>query len=183
MIHSNSLYDGSLNFGCSYSHLASANGQLENLFCAGTYEKILATIAKPALSRATVKFLTKVVQIETVDDFAQVLGENGLHEKFDEVVVTLPLGWLKINKIAFYPQLPTRLCQAIDAIGYGSLEKACNFHFLVYSLTNLNRYTSLSLEPFGFTEILQRKSSRDSHNIWPHCMPAIRIPSSGIKRV
>lgn len=58
-----------------------------------------------------------------MDDTAQVLGENGLHETFDEVVVTLPLGWLKINKIAFYPQLPERLCQAIDAIGYGSLEK------------------------------------------------------------
>lgn len=95
----------------------------ENLFCAGTYEKILATIAEPAVNSATVKFLTKVVHIETAGGKARVLSDTGLDEEFDEVVVTTPLGWLKKNKVVFHPQLPERLCQAIDSIGYGSLEK------------------------------------------------------------
>lgn len=43
---------------------------------------------------------------------------------FDEVVLTAPLGWLKKNAAtAFEPPLPLRLGQAIDSIGYGSLEK------------------------------------------------------------
>ena len=56
----------------------------------------------------------------------RVLGKNGLEdldEEFDEVVVTVPLGWLKNNKAAFHPPLPKRFEDAIDAIGYGSLEK------------------------------------------------------------
>lgn len=37
--------------------------------------------------------------------------------------MTAPLGYLKQNKDTFVPTLPSRLSQAIDAIGYGSLEK------------------------------------------------------------
>jgi hypothetical protein len=40
-------------------------------------------------------------------------------------VVTTPLGWLKKNKHAFEPPLPSRFSGAIDSIGYGSLEKVC----------------------------------------------------------
>ena len=99
---------------------------IENLFCAGTYEKILTTIAEPALSNASFKCSTKVVKIETVNEKIRVFSDTGLEEEYDEVVVTTPLGWLKINKTAFNPRLPERLCQAIDAIGYGSLEKVSN---------------------------------------------------------
>ncbi|KAG4264650.1 hypothetical protein FPRO06_05275 [Fusarium proliferatum] len=50
-------------------------------------------------------------------------GESGQTLEFDEVVVTAPLGWLKRNLDAFEPALPARMTKAIDAIGYGCLEK------------------------------------------------------------
>lgn len=48
--------------------------------------------------------------------------------------MTAPLGWLKQNKQTFVPQLPPRLSQAIDAIGYGSLEKVKSFIILLSTL-------------------------------------------------
>jgi hypothetical protein len=100
-----------------------ANILLENLFCAGTYKKILDLIAEPALKKAHIKLLTKVNRIETDSEKVKVFTEESTVYEFDEVVMTAPLGWLKRNEQAFDPPLPPRLSQAIDAIGYGSLEK------------------------------------------------------------
>jgi monoamine oxidase len=49
--------------------------------------------------------------------------ETGEEFRFDQVVVTMPLGCLKMNKAAFEPPLPVRFVQAIDELGYGSLDK------------------------------------------------------------
>ena len=95
---------------------------VENLFCAGTYQSILHTIAKPALEGADLRLSTKVTGIETASSNVKVLVDDGYLE-FDEVVVTAPLGWLQKNKAVFTPALPHRFSQAIDSIGYGSLEK------------------------------------------------------------
>lgn len=98
----------------------------ENLFCAGTYQKILAAIAKPALDGAHLNYLTKVTQVKTTTDEGgklTVLTEGGSSFEFDEVVVTAPLGWLKQHPDAFSPALPARLTKAIQSIGYGCLEK------------------------------------------------------------
>ncbi|KAL2073422.1 hypothetical protein VTL71DRAFT_10746 [Oculimacula yallundae] len=95
----------------------------ENLFCAGTYHKILETIAKPALAGAKLKLSTKLTLVETSSNKVSVHTENGDVSEFDEVVVTCPLGWLQKNKKVFRPELPFRFSQAIDAIGYGTLEK------------------------------------------------------------
>ncbi|KAG4433717.1 hypothetical protein IFR05_010798 [Cadophora sp. M221] len=95
----------------------------ENLFCAGTYHKILERIAKPALTGAKVKLSTKVTSVESGSDEVAVHTENGNTLEFDETVITCPLGWLKKNKAVFQPELPARFSQAIDAIGYGTLEK------------------------------------------------------------
>lgn len=80
-------------------------------------------IAKPALEKADIKFSTKITKFETQVDKVTITAENGDLFEFDEVVVTTPLGWLKVNKPAFHPPLPERLSQAIDSIGYGSLDK------------------------------------------------------------
>ncbi|KAH7356899.1 hypothetical protein BKA65DRAFT_217148 [Rhexocercosporidium sp. MPI-PUGE-AT-0058] len=95
----------------------------ENLFCAGTYHKILETIAKPALTGAKVNLSTKVTSVKTLSEKVSVHTENGNIFEFDEIVITCPLGWLQKNKAVFHPELPTRFSQAIDAIGYGTLEK------------------------------------------------------------
>jgi monoamine oxidase len=93
------------------------------LFAAGTYRNILANIAAPALASARIEFSTTVIKIESSSNIVSVSTNNGRTLEFDEIVVTAPLGWLKKNKRAFNPPLPERLSNAIDSIGYGSLEK------------------------------------------------------------
>ena len=43
--------------------------------------------------------------------------------KFDEIIITCPLGWLKRNTSSFHPPLTPQIVQAIDHISYGRLEK------------------------------------------------------------
>ncbi|KAH6968376.1 hypothetical protein DER45DRAFT_476172 [Fusarium avenaceum] len=98
----------------------------KNLFCSGTYKKILDEIAKPALQGAEIKYQTKVDRISyrtNPEEKAKVRTESGQTLEFDEVVVTAPLGWLKRNLDAFEPALPARMTKAIGSIGYGCLEK------------------------------------------------------------
>jgi monoamine oxidase len=102
---------------------------LENLFCAGTFKKILDVIAKPALQKADLKLSTEVIRIETGSSNVKVVTKDGSELEFDEVVMTAPLGWLKQHKDSFVPPLPARLSEAIGSIGYGSLEKVCLSHY------------------------------------------------------
>jgi monoamine oxidase len=98
---------------------------LENLFCAGTYQKILKSIAKPAVDGSQIRYSTRVKKISTTDDRdkVSVSTEGGEQMEFDEVVFTAPLGWLKQHPEAFSPALPASLTKAIQSIGYGCLEK------------------------------------------------------------
>ncbi|KAH0344376.1 FAD/NAD(P)-binding domain-containing protein, partial [Aureobasidium melanogenum] len=98
----------------------------ENPFVAGTYTKILEHVARPALEKAEVKLETRVTGIKErkkEEDKVKVEVEGGDKYEFDEVVMTAPLGWLKRNKSVFVDGLTTELDKAIDAIGYGSLDK------------------------------------------------------------
>jgi hypothetical protein len=102
--------------------------QVENLFVAGTYEKILARIAQRPLKEAEVLYETKVVKITSGgphDMFPKITATTDKAETlvFDELVMTAPLGWLQKNEDAFEPPLPERFSQAIHSIGYGCLEK------------------------------------------------------------
>ncbi|UKZ91126.1 uncharacterized protein TrAFT101_006122 [Trichoderma asperellum] len=98
----------------------------ENLFCAGTYEKILQEVSRPALSSATIKLDSIVDKISCrtdPNDETRVQLKSGQTLAFDELVITCPLGWLKQNLAAFDPPLPSVLTKAIGSIGYGCLEK------------------------------------------------------------
>lgn len=48
---------------------------------------------------------------------------NGVERQFDAVIVTVPLGVLKNNSIAFTPALPAAKQQAIARLGMGTLDK------------------------------------------------------------
>ncbi|KAG8418477.1 hypothetical protein J3458_005888 [Metarhizium acridum] len=98
----------------------------ENLFCAGTYKKILDHIAAPAIAGADIMLNAKVTEITHPPqngNKVRVEVDGGRHLLFDEVVVTAPLGWLKRHPDAFNPRLPARLTKAINSVGYGCLEK------------------------------------------------------------
>jgi len=87
---------------------------------------VLQKIAEPAV-KADMRFGHKVTKIISKDEghgpkvTVEVEGKES--EEFDEVVMTSPLGWLKRNMSAFEPNLPERLIQGIEAIGYGNLDK------------------------------------------------------------
>ncbi|KAK3365658.1 hypothetical protein B0T24DRAFT_682743 [Lasiosphaeria ovina] len=100
----------------------------ENLFCAGTYEKILQKIARPAVDGADIRYQTRISEIygkstTANNDLVNVKTTDGQSFEFNEVVVAAPLGWLKRNPQAFIPPLPTRMTEAIQSLGYGCLEK------------------------------------------------------------
>lgn len=102
------------------------------------FKAILAEIAKLPLEKADLHLNTKVVGVKTVDRSASgskvcVITEAGENLYFDEVVMTAPLGWLKLNKNIFEPALPARLEAGIDGISVGHLEKVVSQQsFIVY---------------------------------------------------
>lgn len=98
----------------------------ENLYCAGTYAKVLERIAAPALAGADIRFNTLVSKIHArsrPETPVSVTLSTGTQLLFDELVVTCPLGWLQKNPQAFEPPLPARLTRAVHSISYGCLEK------------------------------------------------------------
>lgn len=99
----------------------------ENLYCAGTYTKILEHIAAPALKTASIQYSTTVAKIharQRPEDPVRVTLTTGASLSFDDLVVTCPLGWLQKNQTtAFDPPLPAPLVRSINSIGYGCLEK------------------------------------------------------------
>jgi hypothetical protein len=104
----------------------------ENPFVAETYHNILATVAANALKNADIRLCTPVTAVETPIEGQEVHGglfktrvktADGSMMDFDELVVTVPLGWLKRNTDTFRPSLSPRLAQAINNIGYGTLDK------------------------------------------------------------
>lgn len=101
---------------------------LENLFLASTYKSILDLIAKGALAKAELKLTAKVTSFKSNIQSGQppsvtIATASGDTTKFDEVIVTCPLGWLKRNTSSFSPILPSRITTAIEHISYGRLEK------------------------------------------------------------
>jgi hypothetical protein len=116
----------------------------ENPFVAGTYTKILEYVSKPALEKAEVKLETKAAAIrgrKEEGEKVEVQVEGGDKFEFDEVVMTAPLGWLKRNKDVFVDGLTEDLEKAIDAIGYGALDKV-----YLGSPLSLNHHTNESLQ-------------------------------------
>jgi hypothetical protein len=86
-------------------------------------------VAEAVLSKAKVVYNSNVINIIQLEPSSpqhsgvSVETKSGSSLFFDEIVVTCPLGWLKLNQNAFVPEIPTRLREAIDSISYGTLEK------------------------------------------------------------
>ena len=119
------------------------------MFCAATFQKILALIANPVLANADVRLSTTVKGVKTNEEVPGkvkiTLAADRRELYFDEVVVTSPLGWLKFNKEVFEPPLPPSFAQAIDATGYGNLEKVESLSFKLEAMLTCYRYILLFL--------------------------------------
>lgn len=111
----------------------------ENPFMASTYRKVLQKIAAPALSGARLLLDHCVSKVRSGHESAngeetqggRVLVEavnKKFVESFDEAIITLPLGYLQKHKAdLFQPRLGAGLDRAIQAVGYGNLDKARDF--------------------------------------------------------
>jgi Flavin containing amine oxidoreductase len=109
----------------------------ENPFCAGTYTKVLEAVSSPLLSavesgKAKLLFNREVQHVASSSNsagrvevtFVDKTADEKLEKlSFDEVVVTVPLGWWKQNLDRFSPAVPKRFSQAVESLGYGNLEK------------------------------------------------------------
>ena len=85
----------------------------------GGYSEILSALTGPY----EVKLETPVHTVQMdVDGVRLTIGE-GAAQRFDAVVVTVPLGALKQGTIRFDPPLPDRKQQAIEKLGMGLLDK------------------------------------------------------------
>lgn len=69
-----------------------------------------------------VKLNERVTNIDYSQKTVKVTSNNGAREA-DYVLVTVPLGVLKANKIAFSPSLPTNKQNAIQKLGMGCVNK------------------------------------------------------------
>lgn len=67
--------------------------------------------------------LNSVVTGIDYSDTDVVVTEESGSQTFDALIVTVPLGVLKAKTIAFTPVLPEAYQTAIDALGYGTLDK------------------------------------------------------------
>ncbi|KFA71442.1 hypothetical protein S40288_04314 [Stachybotrys chartarum IBT 40288] len=100
----------------------------DEVFVQSSYSEILKEIARPALTGAKILLNTYVEAIVTpetreANTQTSLRLQNGQTLDFDEIVVTIPLGWLKRNQAAFSPPLPLHLTSAVDSISLSQLEK------------------------------------------------------------
>lgn len=90
-----------------------------DVFIAGSAEAIV----KAGFEGAEVVLSTPVTQIGYDDDAVRLKMATGESLRVDRVVVTVPLGVLQSESIAFDPPLPFAQRAAITALGVGALEK------------------------------------------------------------
>ncbi|KAI9889229.1 MAG: hypothetical protein M1814_005678 [Vezdaea aestivalis] len=98
----------------------------ENRFVSSTYHSILSHIARLPLAEATIHLSKPVTKIDfdlASPESIKITTGTDTH-RFEECVLTAPLGWLKRNaSTTIHPPLPEPLTSAISSVGYSRLEK------------------------------------------------------------
>ncbi|KAI3319323.1 hypothetical protein HD806DRAFT_509660 [Xylariaceae sp. AK1471] len=96
----------------------------DNLFVASTYQAILVNLRSAVDMKATIRLQCEVTRVTNNKSAGvDVVATDGFRGNFDNVIVTAPLGWLKRNLHVFSPPLSHGISNAIQALGYGNLEK------------------------------------------------------------
>ncbi|KAJ5175411.1 uncharacterized protein N7482_001288 [Penicillium canariense] len=96
----------------------------DNLFVAPTFKDILRRLHLQVTNKATLRLGCEVTRIANGQhDFVDIEARDGFRRSFSDVVVTVPLGWLKRNEHIFSPPLSPTISSAIHGLGYGNLEK------------------------------------------------------------
>ena len=92
---------------------------------ASTFRDILKYLSSQLSDKATTLRLgCEVIRIKNCRiGIVDVEAADGFRGSFDNVIVTVPLGWLKRNEDVFIPPLAPRLSNAIRSLGYGNLDR------------------------------------------------------------
>ncbi|PBP22139.1 hypothetical protein BUE80_DR006938 [Diplocarpon rosae] len=97
-----------------------------NLYLKGGYDKIVHWTAEPLLrdpdTRIRLGEVVRDIAWGTTDGSVTVASQTGTYTA-DAVLVTVPLGCLRRNMIAFAPPVPASIQQGINAFSYGALGK------------------------------------------------------------
>ena len=124
----------------------------ENWYLASTYKSILERVYSACKDQVEIRLNTQVKRIVSEENFhttsksIMVILEDERELRYDELIVTCPLGWLKHNKQAFTPRLPVQMLKAIDHIGYGRLEKV----YITFDRAFWQTNSSVGSQPFIF---------------------------------
>ncbi len=86
--------------------------------CPGGYDHLVSGLARGL----TILYNHVVSEVNTTQARVRVTTEQGSFEA-DRVIVTLPLGVLKANRVRFRPELPPRKRLALERLAMGTLAK------------------------------------------------------------
>lgn len=100
----------------------------EEMFVQSNYSAILDRISQPVRERARILLRTEVISVRTPEQRfpgqkVELATRDGGTHRFDEVVMTTPLGWLQKHSDCFLPPLPPRIESAISSLKLSQLEK------------------------------------------------------------
>ena len=91
---------------------------------ASTFKDILDYLLFPIINKATLRLGCEVTRITNSRiGVVDIEAADGFRGCFDNVIVTVPLGWLKRNEDVFLPPLAPRISSAIRSLGYGNLDR------------------------------------------------------------
>ncbi|KAF3928725.1 hypothetical protein AA313_de0206856 [Arthrobotrys entomopaga] len=99
----------------------------ENLFLSSTYGPVMELMAATVLQNKCLELNMPVERVDTIytpsGPLHRVCTKDGSTYEAEGVLVTIPLGALKQDRVEFNPPMPEKMRQAIKHLGYGSLEK------------------------------------------------------------
>ena len=123
------------------------------------------------MSHVKMHFSTVVQSIGTQlkksrDGTVTVKTTNGNFE-FDEVIVTVPLGCLKMGTPKFVPELPSSISRAIAGASYSRLEKV----FIAFPMPFWERLSTVTLKCDDATLVTERTLPIFTHFLRPAYVP------------
>ncbi|MCJ1396685.1 hypothetical protein MMC18_009577 [Xylographa bjoerkii] len=143
----------------------------DNLFVSNTHQAIINRVAEAVMGLAQIHLSTIVQSVETQhtrsgDGKVFVKTTNG-NFKFDEVIVTVPLGCLKLGTIKFFPDLPPTISCAIAEASYSRLEKA----FIAFPVAFWETLGLAAANSEAATLTLEQRSPIFTHFLRPAYVP------------
>ncbi|KAJ8108149.1 hypothetical protein ONZ43_g6513 [Nemania bipapillata] len=140
----------------------------EEMFVESSYSAILDKIYEPSKERAEILLNKEVVSVRMAEQRlpgqkVALATSDGDRYRFDDVVVTIPLGWLQKHLDCFEPPLPARTGAAITNLKLSQLEKVFITFSSAFWITDTNR----DIFP-GYTNWLAPSYAQDTNpDKWP----------------